>query len=138
MAILTSNDYPAIRAALDVQLDADDLSDDVIAMDIYIGAAELWIADRDSLSATRTGNELTHIRAATIYYTASLLAPALPRLASESLEDAQVQWQKQDWAQLASELQQRAETHLQAVLDASEDAPLRPTMFARVSGIRGK
>ena len=40
MAILSSTEYPAIRAALDVSLNAQTLPDATIAQGIFVGAAE--------------------------------------------------------------------------------------------------
>jgi len=139
MAILSSADYPEIRAAIDVALDDDDLSDAVIGYDIYVGSADLEVKDRIPSAESKTGDELTHVKAATVLITAALLSPSVPQLVSTKAgEDFQFQYDKRDWVKHAAELRQRAERHIQAVLTPTGDAPQRPTMFARVSGTRGK
>lgn len=139
MAILGSTDYPEIRAAIDVSLDSDDLSDAVIGYDIYIGTAELEVKKRIPNAESKTGDDLTHVKAATVLLTAALLSPSVPQLVSTKAgEDFQFQYDKRDWVFHAAELRQRAEGHIQAVLAPTSDAPQRPTMFARVSGTRGK
>ena len=139
MAILSSIDYPAIRAAIDVSLDDDDLSDTVIGYNIYLGSADLEVKDRITDAESKTGDDEIHVKAATVLITAALLSPSVPQLVSTKAgEDFQFQYDKRDWIKHATELRQRAEGHIQAVLAPTADAPQRPTMFARVSGTRGK
>lgn len=139
MAILTSVDYPEIRAAIDVTLDDDDLSDVVIGYGIYVGTAELEVKGRIPDAESKTGDELKHVKAATKLITAALLSPSVPQLVSTKAgDDFQFQYDKRDWVEHAAELRQRAEGHIQAVLTPSGAAPQRPIMFARVSGTRGK
>jgi len=139
MAILTNSDYPEIRSAIDVALDGDDLSDTVIGYGIYGGTAELEVADRIPDAESRSGDDLTHVKAATVLITAALLSPSVPQLVSTKAgEDFQFQYNKRDWVKHAAELRQRAEGHIQAVLTPTGDAPQRPTMFVRMSGTRGK
>ena len=139
MAILSNSDYSEIRSAIDVALDDDDLSDTVIGYNIYVGTADLEVKDRITDAESKTGDDLTHVKAATVLITAALLSPSVPQLVSTKAgEDFQFQYDKRDWVKHAAELRQRAEGHIQAVLAPTGDAPQRPTMFARVSGTRGK
>lgn len=137
MALLTTADYPAIRAALDVSLTARDLPDSVIGLAIYVGAAEAEVLVRDPLAASRTGAEQQHLVNAAVFLTAALLAPALPDLTSEHFAEYSYN-RNVDWLARAADLRRRFEAELAAVL-APDDAATynRPTMFTAASGTRG-
>jgi len=139
MSILSSADYPAIRAALDVKLTAATLPDATIALAIYLGAAEAEIVRRDPGAASRTGAELQHIKNACVLLCAALIAPALPRLTGEELGSYRYSQQAIDWTVRAAELRMAAERELAAVLTPSTVATAsRPTMFAVAAGGRGR
>ena len=140
--ILSSADYPAIRAALDVSLGTKSLPDDVIAMDIYQGTAELEILKRDPLALTRTGNDWTHVHTAAILYCASLIAGGMvSRVTSESLPGGGYNYSRPavDWAKRAETLAQRTAEHMAAVLTpaATASTAVRPTFFGVARGTRG-
>lgn len=135
MTILSSSDYPAIRAALDINLDATLLPDATIALAPFVGAAELEIARRDPNAATRTGDEATHIKLAAILLAAAYLAPSVPRLVSSSMSGVSFSMQQATWDQIAQRLHAEADRHLAVVLAESFAGP---THFALATGTRGK
>lgn len=136
MSLLTSADYPAIRAALDVHLDSTLLPDSIIALNIYQGAAEMEVKRRDPLAETRTGDDATRVRLAAIYLCAAALAPAIPRILSQSLEGHFFSIQAATWQDLAARLTALAHDHLQTVTGGAPT--LAPFHFARAAGGRGK
>lgn len=140
MAILTSNDYPAIRAALDVSLDSSNLKDTTIALDIFSGQADREVYERDPLADSRTGDDADRIKAAAVYFCAALLAPVVVRITSLAVQTRDVSYSKPvfDPAQRAAELRAMAEAEIDAVLTPSEEAPGRPTMFDVAAGTRGR
>lgn len=85
MPLLTSNDYPAIRKAIDTGLTDAGLPKDVIEQDIYLQASEDWVkrgadielATGEDFEDVLDADALTHARRAAIYYCASLLAPVV-------------------------------------------------------------
>lgn len=81
MALLDSSDYVSVRAALDTSLGKGELPDDMIALDLYAGEAQRWVASQ----ITVTGSEATGPRAklAAVYMTAALLAPAVSQIISQ-------------------------------------------------------
>ena len=86
MTLLTTGDYPAIRAALRVGLDDVTLPDTTIGMVQYQGAAEAELLRRDPVAASRTGAAGLRIKSAAILLTASYLAPSMPLPESETVE----------------------------------------------------
>ena len=136
MSLLTSADYPAIRAALDVHLDSTLLPDSIIALNIYQGAAEMEVKRRDPLAETRTGDDATRVRLAAIYLCAAALAPAIPRLVSQTLDGHTVTVDGATWRDLAERLTALAYEHLQTVTSAT--LQVGAFHFARASGGRGK
>ena len=138
MALLYEADYPAVRAALDVQLTSRELPDSVIGLPLYVGAAEAEILVRDPLAATRTGAAWQHIVNATVLLTAALLAPALPAITSERFSEYSYD-RDVDWLALAAALRRRAETELAFVLTpTAPTVASRPTIFAVATGTRGQ
>ncbi len=138
MSLLSTSDFPAIRAALDVSLKTTTLSDAVIALPIYQGAAEAEVLARDPLAASRTGAALQHVVNAAIFLTAAYLAPALPALTAETIGKYSYQ-RDVDWTARAAELRARADAELAALLTpatAQKGSP--PTMFGVASGRRGQ
>ncbi len=137
MALVASGQYPAVRAALDVTLDAEALPDAVIALDLYAGTADRWVLAQDPTAEARTGDALKHVTAAAVLYCASLLAPALPQLTGETHGAHQYSRKAVDASALADQLVARAVDELTAVLQPDDVRPVRPTMFALASGRRG-
>lgn len=138
--LLSSAQYPAIRAAIDVKLAATDLPDAVIALDIYKGAAIQDVLARDPSAESRTGDAEVHVTSAGIYFCAARLCPAVVRVTSLSVSTRDLNYSRQtfDPEQRAAELRALADTELARVLEPSEDTPSRPTMFTIAAGTRGK
>lgn len=140
MAILSSTDYPSIRAALDVDLDSSNLPDSTIALDIYSGAADALVYDRDPDADDRTGSDADRIKRAAVYFCAALLAPVVVRITSLAVQTRDVSYSRPvfDPAERAAELRALAEAEIDEVLTPAEEAPGRPTMFDTAAGTRGR
>lgn len=122
---IVSGDYPSIRGAIDISLDANSLPDAVIELEIYATAAEQWIA----AETTETGSE-AHLAA--VLYCAYLIAPQVPALIRERMAGGEYWQQPFDFVDLAGRLLQRAYQQL-ALAKALEvpdaDTSLQPAMF---------
>lgn len=87
MPIITLADFPEIRAALDPTLDASNLPDSVIDLDIYRGRAEEWVISRNPAAASYAGAVDGYSRAmrrAAVLATAAYLAVNPPQLLTET------------------------------------------------------
>lgn len=136
--LLTSSDYPAIRAVIDVSLDSTSLPDAIIALDAYIGAGMRDVLALDPLAETRTGTELQHAQTAAILFTAARLVGALPQITRVAFADHSTQLQAVDPQARAAELRALASSELDAYLDPGDAASDRPTFFTVASGRRGR
>jgi len=137
--LLTVDDFPAIRAALDSSLDASTLPNKIIDEDIYIGAAWDEVLERYPTAESETdATVLTRLRRAAIYFAAARLAPVVVRITSLSVSVQGVNYSKPvfDPAKRAAELRALADAELDAILTPGELS--RPTMFAVASGQRGR
>jgi hypothetical protein len=137
--LLAAVDYPAVRAALDLTIDAATLPDAVIALPIFAGRAEQTILRLDPAAPTRSGEEAEHVRRAVIYLTAAYIAPHVPDLLGEQFGPQRYTRAPQDWRAHARYLQGLAELELAAVI--GEDAlglGLRPRSFDLARGGRGR
>lgn len=138
---LTVDDFPQIRALIDTSfagLAGDDpenpFPDTLIEMPIYLGVAENWLLGKLPLAASYTGANLQTVKNAIIYYTASLLAPALTSFTKENFGDYSYTRTNIDTAQLAGQLVQRALISLFYLLNNSGI----PTLFDLASANRGR
>lgn len=80
MAIITAADYPQIRATLDVSFSETDLSNDIIKMSIYSGAADQDVIDRVSNAealVSAGGTDAKKIKRAAILFCAARLVMAV-------------------------------------------------------------
>lgn len=137
MPIITSTDYPVVRAALDTSFDITDLPDAVIGLRIYHAAAEREVKKRIPNAETLTGDSLERVKDATIYLIAARLAPSVPRILAETMDDG-YQYQRanqQDWAKLAAELRRLADAEITEALQLT--AP-NLAHFKRGLGGRGR
>lgn len=123
MALLTSNDYAAVRAALGMGVTATLLPDTTIAMPQFQSAAEAEIIRLDASAASRTGTAGQRVRAAAILLTAAYLAPAVPLYQSETLDGGRYSYEARDWAALASHLRGRALAELAAATGNTPETP---------------
>lgn len=136
--LLTSSDYPAIRAMIDISLDSTTLPDAIIALDAYIGAGMRDVLLIDPLAETRTGNELQHARTAAIQFTAARLVGAVLQVFKEARADHSYERPKIDAEARAAELRAMASSELDAYLDAGDATSDKPTFFTVASGRRGR
>jgi hypothetical protein len=141
MSILTVEHFDQVRAAVDISLidpeiDADEdqiLPDSIIAMDIYQGLAELAVEERDPDFASRTGSDLLRVRNAAVYFTASLLVPAIPFLTREVFGDYSYTRKDFDLDAHARKLWSRGEGMIAAVTGTDQ----MPPFFDVACGYRG-
>ena len=140
MTILSSSDYPAIRAALDVGLNAQQLPDATIAQDIFLGAAEADLLRRVPTAASMAGEDLARVKRALVWLTAAFLAHSVIRITSMSIQTRDLSYSRQtfDPDEKAAELRARAEAEFSMLLTPTEVAPARPTMFTLANGYRGR
>ena len=140
MTILSSSDYPAIRVALDVGLNAQQLPDAVIAQDIFLGAAEADLLRRVPTAASMAGEDLARVKRALVWLTAAFLAHSVIRITSMSIQTRDLSYSRQtfDPDEKAAELRARAEAEIGMLLTPTEVAPARPTMFPLAHGYRGR
>lgn len=139
MSLVSPIEYPSVRAAIDVGLDADALPDAVIRLDMYGGAAERDVLARDPLALTYepSTDAFWNVRQAAIYYCAARLVPAIPNITSEKLGEYAVSMASRDQAALVGELRGRAEACLNAVLGTATSAQI-PSLFDRACAARGR
>lgn len=140
MAILTSADYPAVRAALDVALNEQQLPNATIGQDIFVGAAEAELLRRVPTAASMTGSDLARVKRALVCLTAALLAPSVVRITSMSIQTRDLSYSRHtfDPEEKAAELRSRAETEIGMLLTPGAATPARPVMFAVAPGYRGR
>jgi hypothetical protein len=140
VTILTALDYPAIRAALDVGLNAQQLPDATIAQGIFLGAAEDELLRKVPGAATMTGDDLARVKRALVWLTAAYLAHSVVRLTSISIQTRDLSYSRQtfDPDAKAAELRARAGVEIAALVTPSAVAPARPTMFTLAGGGRGR
>lgn len=140
MAILTPDDFPEIRAVIDADLAESDLPDSTINMDIYRGRADSRVIALVPTAESMTGTNATHVRRAAIFFCASYLVPAVVRLTSVSTQTRDLSYQRNlyDPDKLKAGLEAAAAAEIAEVNEPSEEAPNRPTMFARAPGTRGR
>jgi len=136
--LLSSDDWPAVRAALDVTLNDNALPDATIELDIYSGRAVREVEARVSDATTLTGDDELKVTAAAVFLTAALLAPAMPALTRGKAQYLEWQREGMDWNKRARELRALAEEELSDLLEPAAEISFRPTMFARAKGRRGK
>lgn len=135
--LLASDDWPAVRAALDITLDAAQLPDATIALDIYSGRAMREIEARVTGATALTGDDELKVTAAAVFLTAAAIASALPSITSARSQHLQVQRKEVDWNKRAADLRQMAEEELAGLLEPATTDAYRPTMMARARGRRG-
>jgi hypothetical protein len=140
MAILTSADWPAVRAALDTELDTNSLTDAVIALNIYSGAADQDVLALDPDAETRTGEAANRIQRAAVFFCAARLAPVVLQVTSLSTTTRDLRYNRRlaEAEKRANELRGMAVEEINEVLVPGGLAESMPRMMSSVSGIRGK
>lgn len=138
MPLVTSADYPAIRAMIEIGLDSIALPDGIIALDAYSGAGMREVLALDPLAETRSGSDLLHAQTAAILFTAARLVGALPQIVKETFPDHSYERSRVDVSARAAELRGLASGELDAYLDVGDITSDRPTFFTVASGRRGR
>jgi len=120
---LSSTEYPAVRAALDTELNDTTLPDATIALDIYEGAANQDVLDLDPSAASRTGTDGERVLRAAIYFCAARLAPVVVRLTSLSITTRDLAYAKAvfDPDEMAERLRKLAHDEMDEVLGTDTD-----------------
>jgi len=139
--ILTSANYPDVRAALDTDLSdsTSSLPDTTIDLLIYAPTANQDVLALDPEAETRTGEDANRVLKAAIFFCAARLAPVVVRLTSLSITTRDMSYQKAifDPEERAAELRGEAVDLINDVIKPTETSPSRPTTFSRAPGIRG-
>jgi hypothetical protein len=120
---LTAAEYPAIRAAIDISLDAGVLPDEVIGLPTYAGEADRWVLATNPAAATYTpgSDQYGAAQSAAIFACAAMLVQAVPMLTGETWGQAYRYTRKDvDLGSLEASLWDRART---ALSRASGDIP---------------
>ena len=140
MTILTANDYPAVRAALDVGLNEAQLTDATIGQDIFVGAAEAELVRRVPTAASMTGENLQRVKRALVWMTAALLAHSVVRVTSLSIQTRDLSYSRQtfDPDEKAAELRGRAESEIVALVTPGPPVLSPPKVFTLAAGGRGR
>jgi hypothetical protein len=137
LTFLSASSFDAVRAALDLSLDAGSLPDDLIQSDLYAPTAEAELLERDPLASTYAEGTDKKRRAtnAAILLTAAYLAPSLPSIAEEKLGDWQMRQTAPDFTKLAASLRGRAAREINMNVYGTSTRPLQAFWLA--SGRRG-
>ncbi len=137
--IITSTEYPQVRAAIDVTLTSTVLPDAVIALDIYEEAAEIFVADLVPGWEALTGDDAIRVKNAVVYTLAALLLPAVPQFVSERSADGQAYARPvPNLTARVAELRARAAVEIEAITVTPVVTADRPTTFAVAHGYRGR
>lgn len=146
MAILDTENYPAVRAAIDISLSEKNLPDEIIALSIYQGAAENWVIDRDAnaetyapAGAAPSATKWARVQNAAIYKTAALICPAVPNITRDDFGPNESYTRKaMDFDKRAEELTDLASAELAAYLETDPVTSQMPTFFTVGPGYRGR
>lgn len=138
MAIIDVSHCDQIRAAILADLADQDLPNDIIAMDIYMGRANAEIVERDADAESRTGADGSRVLRAAIYLCAAYLCPTVERKMRVQVTQRDVSYSRSgfDARARAAELRGMADDEMSQVLTGA--SPERFTMFGRASGTRGR
>ncbi len=144
MALLTSSDYPEIRALIDAQLTANDLRDSVIGADVHLGQSEREIVARVSNAQALVdaeGQDGDRVKYAAKCLTAASLVPVAVRLTSLTVQARDMAYSRQafDPVKRAAELRAMAEATIDQLLaDSDRKVVSPPSMFRRAAAGRGQ
>lgn len=96
-----ADEFDQVRAAIDLRLSADMLTNDTIAQDIFEAQARRWVESQVSDSVI-TGN-MAVAQSAAIFYTAGLIFPSIVHQTHEDIPGGTMQFQNRDLSKLAAE-----------------------------------
>ena len=150
--IISSDDYPSVRAALDITLDTTTLPDSLIALPIFEGVAETDVMAEDTQWQLHVANTDVngnvdpaigqHLRNAVIYHCAALLALSMAdNVDSEALPGGGYRYTRSriDWEERHKHLDSQADRELEALIAVNQpDTGAMPTMFTLGFGGRAR
>jgi len=116
MALLSSSDYPAIRALVDTTLTVEELPDAVLGYDQVVGHADRLIKVYVPLAESLTGNNLLRAKLAARLVAAAQVAASAPQLIDLKIGPYAEKRQEVDWTALSKGLMLRADREVQALL----------------------
>ena len=122
MSIISSNEFPQVRAVLDVSLDTTSLPDEVITQDIYQGRAEREVLAYYPTAESFTGENKDRAKLAVILLTAAYLAPAVVRVTSVNVQGRDSNYSRKtfDPDLRADELREQAIAELELIDTGAE------------------
>ena len=137
--LLDSSLYDDIRLALDTNLEADAIPDEIIEAVAYLPTAERYVLARDPLAASRTGVEKDARDRAIIYKTAALLSRMIPQIrqtnmAGHTATFVHAETAAERTSRLEAMASEELDTYLLTPVNLAANAPLFVTT---VSGRRG-
>lgn len=116
MALLSSSDYPAIRALIDTELTADELPDAAIGYDQVVGYADRLVKTYVPSAESLTGNDLLRAKLAARLIAAAQLAAGSPEIKDIKIGPYSETRQERDWIKLSKALMLRADKEIQTLL----------------------
>lgn len=139
MPLIDADQYDEVRAAIDVSLTSAQVPDSIIGMSVYQGLAERdVIRSYPNAVADMSDTDLApHIMRATIFLTASYLAPQIPYVLKENFGNYSYTRKDADLIALADSLRGLAENELAILNNEDLDYSPVPVMFTLAKATRG-
>ena len=116
MALLSSSDYPAIRALIDTALTAEELPDAAIGYDQIVGYADRLVKSYVPTAESLTGDNLLRAKLAARLIAAAQLAAGSPEIKDMKIGPYSETRQERDWTSLSKSLLLRADKEIQMLL----------------------
>lgn len=116
MALLSSSDYPAIRALIDTALTAEELPDAVIGYDQVVGYADRLVKTFVPTAEALTGDNLLRAKLAARLIAAAQLALGSPEIKNLIIGPYSETRQERDWTSLSKALMLKADKEIQKLL----------------------
>lgn len=138
LTLINTADFDEIRALIDTTLTSTQLPNSIVGMTIFSGVAESAVVRVYPTALSETDPIIiSHLRLATIFYTASLLARQVPMLLKEHFGNYHYERMKMDVNALADRLWSYGEDELDQVIDPGLLTSPVPILFTTVHGNRG-
>lgn len=116
MALLSSLDYPAIRALLDTTLTSEELPDAAIGYDQVVGYADRLVKTYVATAESLTGDNLLRAKLAARLIAAAQLAVSAPEIKDLKIGPYGEVRQERDWVSLSKSLMLRADKEIQQLV----------------------
>ena len=126
-----------VRAAIDISLTEAELSDTIILLPIYRGAAVLEVQRRVSNAEDLAGEAQQRLRNALNLTTAALIVKAMPQIKRARTAEGD-EFERVVEAAPDERLWQRAAEEISAIVGEDADTATQPTMFSLARGYRGR